>query len=217
MTAGEIASVASVLFAILNPFTKLPLWIEFVTKYPERLHRKMAVVTTLASLVTILVVLWFGVTVLEFLEVTVEGIQVAGGSVIVLIGFSMVVGQREKPEEATSTELVEEDSADDGSWVTACVVPMAIPVVVGGGVIAVIATVGSQFEDSSDRFLISLIAAALAALTFVVYNFAPVLARFLGPSGLEIMTRIFGIILLALGFQITFGGLLVFFPGLGAA
>jgi multiple antibiotic resistance protein len=216
MSAGEIASVASVLFAILNPLTKLPLWIEFVNKYPERLHRKMALVTTASSLTAILVVLWFGVSVLEFLEVTVEGIQVAGGSVIVLIGFSMVVGQREQPEEAQSTELVEQDSPDDTSWVTASVVPMAIPIVVGGGVIAVVATVGAQFQDAGDRLTISLIAIGLALLTYLVYSYAPALARFLGPSGLEIMTRIFGIILLALGYQITFGGLVEFFPGLAA-
>ncbi len=48
-----------------------------------------------------------GVSVLEFLEVTIEGIQVAGGSVIILIGLSMVVGSREPTSETTDTDLVE--------------------------------------------------------------------------------------------------------------
>jgi small neutral amino acid transporter SnatA (MarC family) len=63
---------------------------------------------------------------------------------------------------------------------------------------------------------ISVIALALAALTYLIYSYAPALAKVLGKSGLEIMTRIFGIILLALGYQITFGGLVAFFPGLAA-
>ncbi len=100
------------------------------------------------------------------------------------------------------------------SWVTGAVVPMAIPVVVAGGVIAVVATISAQHDSSADRLTISFIAIGLALLTLVVYAYAPAFARFLGEAGLEIMSRIFGIVLLAIGFQIFLGGILVFFPGL---
>jgi multiple antibiotic resistance protein len=217
MSGGEVAAVASLMFAIMNPLTKLPLWLGFVGKYPAQLHKRMAFVTSLASFVALLVVIWFGVTVLEFLEVTIEGIQVAGGTIIVIIGMLMVLGPSST---AASDDSVDESSdvdEDDRSWVAGAVVPMAIPITVGGGVIAVVATISAQYNSSGDHLTISLVAFAMSALSYFGYAYAPLVARAVGDSGLEIMTRVFGIVLAAIGFQVLFAGLLVFFPGLAAA
>jgi multiple antibiotic resistance protein len=215
MSAGEITAVASLMFAIMNPLTKIPLWLGFVGKYPAQLHKRMAFVTSLASFVALLVVIWFGVTVLEFLEVTIEGIQVAGGTIIVMIGLMMVLGPSSTSE---SDDAAQDESidVDDRSWVAGAVVPMAIPITVGGGVIAVVATISAEFNTSGNHLTISLVALAMSTLSYLGYAYAPKVADVVGDSGLEIMTRIFGIILAAIGFQVLFAGLLVFFPGLGA-
>jgi multiple antibiotic resistance protein len=215
MSAGELTAVASLMFAIMNPLTKLPLWLGFVSKYPSNLHKRMAFVTSLASLAALLVVIWFGVAVLEFLEVTIEGIQVAGGTIIVIIGLMMVLGPSSSTENDDETPAEPIDVEGDRSWVAGAVVPMAIPITVGGGVIAVVATIAAEFNTSSDHLSISVIALIMSALSYLGYAYAPKVARFVGDSGLEIMTRIFGIILAAIGFQVLFAGLLVFFPGLG--
>jgi multiple antibiotic resistance protein len=217
MSAGEVAAVASLMFAIMNPLTKLPLWLGFVQKYPARLHKRMAFVTSLASFIALLVVIWFGVTVLEFLEVTIEGIQVAGGLIIVIIGMMMVLGPSSTAEgdDDAADELSDVDE-DDRSWVAGAVVPMAIPITVGGGVIAVVATIAAQYNSSADHLTISVVALAMSALSYFGYAYAPLLARAVGDSGLEIMTRVFGIVLAAIGFQVLFAGLIVFFPGLAS-
>lgn len=216
MSAGELTAVASLMFAIMNPLTKLPLWLGFVGKYPSNLHKRMAFVTSLASLVALLVVIWFGVAVLEFLEVTIEGIQVAGGTIIVIIGLMMVLGPSSSTDSDDEAPAEPIDVENDRSWVAGAVVPMAIPITVGGGVIAVVATIAAEFNTSSDHLSISVIALIMSALSYLGYAYAPKVARFVGDSGLEIMTRIFGIILAAIGFQVLFAGLLVFFPGLGS-
>jgi multiple antibiotic resistance protein len=216
MSVGEVAAAASLMFAIMNPLTKLPLWLGFVGKYPAQLHKRMAFVTSLASFIALLVVIWFGVTVLEFLEVTIEGIQVAGGTIIVIIGMMMVLGPSSTPvsdDAADGSSAVDED---DRSWVAGAVVPMAIPITVGGGVIAVVATIAAQYNSSGDHLTISVVALAMTALSYFGYAYAPMVARVVGDSGLEIMTRVFGIVLAAIGFQVLFAGLLVFFPGLAA-
>jgi multiple antibiotic resistance protein len=220
MTAGEVAAVASLMFAIMNPLTKLPLWLGFVQKYPARLHKRMAFVTSLASFIALLVVIWFGVTVLGFLEVTIEGIQVAGGLIIVIIGMIMVLGpsstadaDEDAADESSDSDDVDED---DRSWVAGAVVPMAIPITVGGGVIAVVATIAAQYNSSADHLTITAVAFAMSALSYLGYAYAPLLARAVGDSGLEIMTSVFGIVLAAIGFQVMFAGLIVFFPGLAA-
>jgi multiple antibiotic resistance protein len=216
MSAGEVAAVASLMFAIMNPLTKLPLWLGFVRKYPAQLHKRMAFVTSLASFVALLVVIWFGVTVLEFLEVTIEGIQVAGDTIIVIIGLMMVLGPNSSSEsdDAAPDESIDVD--DDRSWVAGSVVPMAIPVTVGGGVIAVVATISAEFNTSGNHLTISVVALIMSVLSYLGYAYAPVVVRVVGDSGLEIMTRIFGIVLAAIGFQVLFAGLLIFFPGLNA-
>lgn len=213
MSSGEVAAVASLMFAIMNPLTKLPLWLGFVRKYPARLHKRMALVTSLASFIALLIVIWFGVTVLEFLEVTIEGIQVAGGLIIVIIGLMMVLGPSSAPED-DADETDDDVDDDDRSWVAGAVVPMAIPITVGGGVIAVVATIAAQYNSSGDHLTISVVAFAMSALSYLGYAYAPLVARAVGDSGLEIMTRVFGIVLAAIGFQVLFAGLLIFFPGL---
>lgn len=217
MTAGEVAAVASLMFAIMNPLTKLPLWLGFVAKYPAKLHKRMAFVTSLTAFIALLIVIWFGVTVLEFLQVTIEGIQVAGGTIIVIIGMMMVFGPISTSESADddADEPSDVDEADR-SWVAGAVVPMAIPITVGGGVIAVVATIAAQYNSSGDHLTISVVALVMSALSYLGYAYAPLVARAVGDSGLEIMTRVFGIVLAAIGFQVLFAGLLVFFPGLAA-
>jgi multiple antibiotic resistance protein len=216
MSAGEVAAVASLMFAIMNPLTKLPLWLGFVAKYPDKLHKRMAFVTSLASFIALLVVIWFGVTVLEFLEVTIEGIQVAGGMIIVIIGMMMVLGPSSTAEGDDAADESSDGDEDDRSWVAGAVVPMAIPITVGGGVIAVVATIAAQYNSSADHLTISVVALAMSALSYLGYAYAPLVAKAVGDSGLEIMTRVFGIVLAAIGFQVLFAGLLVFFPGLAA-
>ena len=216
MSPGEVAAVASLMFAIMNPLTKLPLWLGFVGKYPAQLHKRMAFVTSLASFIALLVVIWFGVTVLEFLEVTIEGIQVAGGTIIVIIGMMMVLGPSSTPASDDAAGESGDLDEDDRSWVAGAVVPMAIPITVGGGVIAVVATIAAQYNSSGNHLTISVVALAMTALSYFGYAYAPMVARVVGDSGLEIMTRVFGIVLAAIGFQVLSAGLLVFFPGLAA-
>jgi multiple antibiotic resistance protein len=94
------------------------------------------------------------------------------------------------------------------------VVPLAIPLIVGGGAISVVATVMSDFQETSDKLIISGVAAGSAFVLFIVFFFADELSKFLGASGVEIVTRVFGVVVASLGVQIFMGGLLVFLPGL---
>jgi multiple antibiotic resistance protein len=211
MSGAEIAAVAALFFAILNPFVKMPMFLKLSTGYSKSVKRQMAASTSIAVLISLLVVVWVGLELLELLEVSIEGLQVAGGIIIILIGIDMVLGEGHAP----SDETAEADLAvSDESWKTKAVVPLAIPLIVGGGAISVVATVMSDFQETSDKLIISGVAAGSAFVLFIVFFFADELSKFLGASGVEIVTRVFGVVVTSLGVQIFMGGLLVFLPGL---
>jgi multiple antibiotic resistance protein len=212
MSGSEIAAVAALFFAILNPFVKMPIFLQLSAGYPKEDKRKMAWASASATLIALLVIIWFGLDLLELLEVKIEGLQVAGGILILLIGINMVLG--ESHEVPNADEEIKE--ASDDSRRAKAVVPLAIPMIVCGGAISIVATVMSDFQDSSDKITISLIAATMALVLFVVFFFADEVSSFLGVSGVEIVTRVFGVIVASLGAQIMLGGLVVFLPGLAA-
>ena len=94
------------------------------------------------------------------------------------------------------------------------VVPIAIPLNVGGGAIAFIVAVSSANNAIESQVQLAAVCVGMAVLTGVVYVFAVPVARWLGVTGMEVLTRLFGIVLVAIAFGVLATGLRALFPGL---
>lgn len=196
------------MFAITNPFGNLGIFIALTADKTVEEQRVIAMKTALACCVIFLVVTWFGQLILDFLGITVPAFEVAGGIVIMLIGLSML--------QSKSSSLVQTDKEKKSAAVKAsvAVVPLAMPIIAGPGAISTILVDLHQFPSIIAKVWVSVCDVILALIIMIVLLFAAPLRKFLGTSGISIMVRIMGLILIAMAMQMLTRGLISLLPGL---
>lgn len=208
MTSHELLLFATGLFAIQSPPTTVGAFLSYTKGLPLATQRKVALRAALAMALAMVIVVFVGERLLSLLGVTVPMLQSAGGLILLVTGMAMVSGHG-LPGPAAGAD-------PETHWRTMAVVPIAIPLNVGGGAIAFIVAVSSANATTTDQLALSAICVGMAALTGVVYVFAVPVARRLGVTGMEVLTRLFGIVLVAIAFGVLSTGLKGLFPGLAA-
>ena len=197
------------LLPIMNPFSTMPLFLSLTAQMDSAKRNRearMACVYALALLVGFLVL---GEAMIDFFGISVPGIRVAGGLIISVIGLRMLFSA---PVAARSASAQESELEGEIAFT-----PLAMPSLAGPGSLSVVITAASQIKSKnpSDYELIYLGVIAgmimVVVIAFVVLRAASSMARFLGPSGIDAMTRIFGFLLIAIGMQFLLTGISDFY------
>lgn len=182
----------------MNPIGAIPLFLA-ITPSDAHLRRKIAIQTGLVTVVTLLVGYFVGDAILALFRIELDAFRIAGALIIGAAAWAMVFGRG-------STAYGEENRSP-------AVIPLAIPKLAGPGAIAVVIALGD-----TDSGLITLedvaIIIILGAICTLLLLFARPIERLLGDSGLNIMTRVFGILLLAIAIGSIMTSIANYFPGL---
>ena len=168
MHTTDFARAFGALFAIMNPFVSLPIFLSLTAGRPAEEMRRAALATTLYSAVMCAVVAVAGTTILGFFGVTVDDFRLAGGLVLLLIGLGMLNGQESTAHRRTPEERAGQHGMDDIAFY-----PMAFPMIVGPGTITTLVIFFGQAHSTAE-YLAVIVAAALVLLALgVVLFFAP--------------------------------------------
>ena len=208
MTGHDLLLFATGLFAIQSPPTTVGAFVAYTKTLPAGIQRKVALRSALAMAVAMVAVVFVGERVMSLLGVTVPMLQSAGGLILLVTGMTMVSGH--------GLPGPSPDVDPEHHWKTMAVVPIAIPLNVGGGAIAFIVAVSSANSAFESQVQLAAVCVAMAVLTGVVYVFAVPVARWLGVTGMEVLTRLFGIVLVAIAFGVLATGLRALVPGLAS-
>lgn len=168
-----------VLFAIIDILGSVPIILDIESKSGE-------VGATKASLVAFVIFLMFffaGEPLLALFGVDISSFAIAGSIVILLLGLEMVLG----------IELFKHDSPAGGT-----VVPIAFPLIAGAGSITTLLSLKAEYAPVN--ILIALVLNML--VVFIVLKMTSRVERVLGPSGVHILRKVFGIILLAIAVKL---------------
>jgi len=204
---AAVASFTAALFSMMNPIGNAGIFAGMTESRSITEARKTAWTCALAVAITLLVVTWAGSLVMRFFGVTVDTLRAAGGIVVLIIGLHMLFNKSEHKH--TSGEL--EDASQRTSI---AVVPMAIPIVAGPGTMATVLVAVEQYHSLLSKILISIVGVALAMLTGLLFSFAGPISRWLGDSGMGVVTRVMGLILAAIAMGMLAEGLKALLPGL---
>jgi multiple antibiotic resistance protein len=131
---------------------------------------------------------------LSYLGVTLGALQVAGGVLLFRIAVDMVFAQlrRETPEEAAEARAREDVS----------VFPLAIPLIAGPGALASVLILTSEATETSGGYAVLLVASvAVLAIAYLVLRGSRTVATLLGQTGINVVTRVLGLVLAALAVQ----------------
>jgi multiple antibiotic resistance protein len=200
---------ALTLFSILDPFAAIPLFLMLTADRSHAERRVTARIAALAVFVILVIAGFSGDLILRLLGASLPAFQVGGGIVLFLMALSMLNAQL-SPQQQTQEET---DEATDRSAVG--VVPIAMPLLVGPGSIS--ATIihmerGTGWEHKG----LSVAVLGLICLSiWLVLQLARPIGDRLGRTGLNILNRIFGLLLAAVAVQIFANGLRGLFPALG--
>ena len=199
------------LLAIVNPLSSSVLFVTTASRFSEVAQRKMADQSALAIAVILLVCAWAGRYLLLVLGISVPMLQAAGGLILLITGLRMVILEETK---LTPAEKVSVEDEPESQWKALAVVPIAIPGTVGAGTITTVVVQATTYTRLRDLAIISAIGLGTALVMWITFRSAAGIARHLGPIGLNIVTRVMGILVTATAFGLLARGVGGLLPGL---
>ena len=208
----DLITFATAMLTITNPIGSLAIFAGLTAGATPAEKASTALRSALAVAVTLLVVAWAGGYLLDALGVTVAGLEMAGGVVIALMGLSMLRTQTSRVVHTPAEN--EEAKGKAAARESIAVVPMAIPIVAGPGAMTTVVVATHQHPAIGERLGISAICLGVAAVVWLALRFAGPVADRLGTSGLNVVTRVMGIVLTAIALEMLTTGLAEALPGL---
>ena len=200
----ETALIAfTTFFATIGPLDVAALFAALTHENTPRERRSMALKGTLIGAAILLFFALFGKTVLTYFGITLPALQASGGILLLLIGIDMVFARHSGSGTTTDEETAEAKGKKDVS-----VFPLATPLIAGPGAIgaAILLVAGAE----GNIVQVSLVIGALLAillLTFLLMLLASQVQKLLGVTGLQVISRVVGVLLCALAVQFIFDGI----------
>ena len=197
--------------AILNPLGKIPIWVEASEGCDAPVRMRLAIMVTGTATLLLLVFLFFGQSILDFLGLDVPSFRVGGGIVILLIGIEMLRGRAvdvDSNSKAGGTDALGKAKARFRD----IVVPVSIPILAGPGSITTVLLFGIRAEEWTDRLVLGGLLSGVMLLVFALLLGGQRIQDVLGSLALSVQTRIWGLLLTAIAAQMILVGLGEAFP-----
>lgn len=208
--SSVLSTFAATLFALLNPLGMLPVFIGYTNGSSAGVQRWLALFVSLTVLALMLVFLFTGHTILAFFGITLDSFRLAGGILLLMIGIDIVKGNPSNGAQDLVIKATQSTLSEAKSVYRQIVVPFAMPLLVGPGVIANLILYATDARTSqSDTLALGLVAVTIgiSVLTFLILLSGRYLRDFLGDVGLSIVTRILGLLVASIGMQFIVTGL----------
>ena len=196
------------LVAAVNPVGIMPVFVSLTGHMTPEEKNKTATTANVAVAVILIISLFAGQLLLDMFSISLDSFRVAGGLLLLSIAFSMMSGKlgEDKQNKQEKTEYVSREQIG--------VVPLAMPLMAGPGAISSTIVYGARYPSALDTVGISVTIMLFCFCSWLMFRSAPLIVRFLGQTGINVITRIMGLILGALGIEFIANGLRNLFPGL---
>lgn len=188
------------MFVVIDPLGLTPMFVALTQGMPARERRAIAIRACVTALGILIVFALFGEAVLGFVGISMPAFRVAGGILLFLTALDMLFDRRSKRREDQA-----EDHSDDPS-----VFPLAIPLIAGPGSIASIILLTGQQPGWQGYAIAIAVSTAVIALALLLFLSSGLLERALGRTGINVATRLLGMLLAALSVQFVLDGLRAF-------
>ncbi|MBW4039806.1 MAG: NAAT family transporter [Acidobacteria bacterium] len=211
----SLLAVSSIFF-LVDPFAALPTFLAVTEGQDHAKRLRTARKASLTAFVILTVFAIAGTYIFKLFGITLPAFEIAGGIILLLIGLDMLEAKR-SPTQESSDETAEAARKDDVG-----IVPMGIPMLAGPGAITSVMVLVGQAHQSEGYWQMAAIFGAIAitaAICYLVLGSATRVANALGDTGIRILIRVMGLLLVALAVQYFVNGMVdlgvLSRPGLG--
>ena len=207
--ASDFMKMTVSLFAIVEPVGIVPFFLSVTNGWTRERARMAARAAALTVLVVLLVSMLLGEGLLSMFGISLASFSVGGGLILLMLALSMMkasqMEMRQTPEEADETEARN----------ALAVVPLGVPLLAEPGAMSNVIVQSHQYGGGVDVYLALALAIVVVALSvFLVFRSAEFISDRLGTTGVNLVTRLMGLILAALAVEMMADGLQELFPGL---
>ncbi len=196
------------LLAIVNPIGVIPFFIHFTQGFTRAQRQRTARVAALAAFVVIAVSALAGLKIIEFFGISLASFQVGGGLLLMMSALQMLNAQ---PAEARRDDLHEGgDKADSGASIA--IVPLTIPLLTGPATISTMIIYADKTRHWWELGVLVGYGLIIGIAVWVAFSLSEQVAKAIGKTGTNVMTRLMGLLLAALAVEVMSDGLVKLFP-----
>ena len=203
------------LLAIVNPLAIVPFFIHYTQGYSDAQRRHTVRMSAFSAFVVIAVSALIGLQLLAFFGISIASFQVGGGLLLLMSSLSMLNAQ--PAESKTNVEELRATEVKASMGASIAVVPLTIPLLTGPATISTVVIYADKAQHLWELAVLVGYGVVVALATALAFSLAQPIARVLGKTGINIMTRLMGLILAALAVEVMADGLGKLFPILARA
>ncbi|WP_062364238.1 MarC family protein [Variovorax paradoxus] len=208
-TSMDLIKPLVTLVAIVNPLAIVPFFIHYTQGYSDAQRRHTVRMSAFSAFVVIAVSALIGLQLLAFFGISIASFQVGGG-LLLMSSLSML---NAKPAESkTNVEELRATEVKASMGASIAVVPLTIPLLTGPATISTVVIYADKTQHLWELGLLVGYGVVVALATALAFSLAQPIARVLGKTGINIMTRLMGLILAALAVEVMADGLGKLFP-----
>jgi multiple antibiotic resistance protein len=205
----EYSKIFISLFAILDPIGMIPIIILYTASMIAPNRAQLGRLVSLVVCAILLVALLIGEPLLSFFGISISSFRVAGGILLMLISIKMLLGNL---NQIASTG---NDSSDEEALSANAIVPLSTPLLAGPGSISAVILEAHKAHGIEHYMVMGFEIIILSISVWLTFLIAPWMARRLGKIGIDIFTRLMGLILAAIAVEFIASGIRGLFPTLG--
>lgn len=198
------------LLAVVNPLACVPFFIHFTQGFTKAQRQRTILVSSFTTFVVIAVSALLGLQILAFFGISLASFQVGGGMLLLTSALSMLNAQ---PAEArANADEVHDAEARATVGASIAVVPLAIPLLTGPATMSTVVIYADKAKTLLQLGSLVGYGVVIALATALCFAMAAPIARVMGKTGINVMTRLMGLILAALAVEVMADGLHKLFP-----
>lgn len=198
------------LLAIVNPLAIVPFFIHYTQGFTEGQRRRTVMVSAFSAFVVIGISALIGLQLLGFFGISIASFQVGGGMLLLMSSLSMLNAQ--PAEHKTTNEEIRATEVKASLGASIAVVPLTIPLLTGPATMSTVVIYAEKARHIWELLVLVGYGAVIALATAAAFSLAEPIARVLGKTGINVMTRLMGLILAALAVEVMADGLGKLFP-----
>ena len=200
------------LLAIVNPIGVVPFFLHFTQNFNAEQRRRTIRVSAFTAFAVIAISALAGLKIIEFFGISIASFQVGGGTLLLMSSLHMLNAQQAETREGDVSEG--QAKADAGDSIA--VVPLTIPLLTGPATISTMVIYAEKTRHFWENAVLVGYGVVIGLATFLVFSASGRIARVLGHTGINVMTRLMGLILAAMAVELLADGLIKLFPVLAS-
>ena len=198
------------LMAVVNPLACVPFFIHYTQGFTRAQRQRTILVSSFTTFAVIAASALLGLQILEFFGISLASFQVGGGMLLLTSALSMLNAQ---PAEArANADEVHDAETRATMGASIAVVPLAIPLLTGPATMSTVVIYADKAKTVLQLGTLVGYGVAIGLATALCFAMAPPIARIMGKTGINVMTRLMGLILAALAVEVMADGLHKLFP-----